>query len=314
MGIAAPPALADSGFMFVHATMDVKGWGIAGHLTRRVTNRVRGIMRVPAFEQENMVLRVRVTRDTAHTDSVLLRGIPANHYHAGGFIEFGPDGYLYAGTGDGTYPEISQDSRRQTGKVLRLGTNGRPAAENPDPSSAIYASGLRNPQGIAWHAETQSAFIIDHGPTGLALEGVRAGNDELNVLRPGANFGWPHVDGYSFDSRFVSPIHIWDEAIAPSGMISLATGDSSSALLLVSALRGQSLRLLALQRTTGQWQVKSERVLLPRTHGRLRLLTTDDAGAIYVGTSNRDGRGAPRAGDDMILRIRLPDAFPGTTR
>jgi glucose/arabinose dehydrogenase len=309
MGIAAPPEFAGTGFMFVHMTADVKGWGLPGQLTRRVANRARGIVRAQTFEQENMVLRLRVTGDTAYADSVLLRGIPANHYHAGGFIEFGPDGFLYAGAGDATNPRVSQDTRQKAGKVLRFGTNGRAATDNPTPSSTVFASGVRNPQGLAWHAQSGAAFMIDHGPTGLPPEGARAGNDELNVLVAGANYGWPDVDGYSFDSRFVSPIHVWEEAIAPSGIASLPTGDSTRALLLVSALRGQSLRLLELEGVLGRWTVTSERVLLRGTHGRLRLLAADESGAVYVGTSNRDGRGAPRPGDDMVLRIRIPGSL-----
>ena len=119
--------------------------------------------------------------------------------HNGGRIAFGPDGKLYVTIGDTSRPETAQDAEALKGKILRYNPDGSILADNPIPGSPVYALGLRNPFGLAFRPETGELFATDNGP---------AGNDELNVIRAGANYGWPEAVGLTTDTRFTNPIFI----------------------------------------------------------------------------------------------------------
>ncbi|MDP2950000.1 MAG: PQQ-dependent sugar dehydrogenase, partial [Chloroflexota bacterium] len=139
--------------------------------------------------------------------------------HNGGRIKFGPDGKLYVSIGDAQRQERAQDLGSLAGKILRLNPDGSIPADNPFAGSPVYALGLRNPFGLAFHPLTGQLFASDNGPSGF---------DELNVIRAGANYGWPHVTGAAGDSRFVDPI--WSSgptSVAPTG-IAFYTGDPAS--------------------------------------------------------------------------------------
>ena len=173
-----------------------------------------------------------------------------------------------------------------------------------------FATGLRNVQGLAFHPRTRELFAVDHGPTGMPQEHGWRGNDELNVLRDGAWYGWGaspiRDDG---DTTTVPPptppIAVWPIAIAPAGLAFAppAWGDD---VLLVTGLRSGALHRLQLARDTSRqgWRVLDEQRLL-EGYGRLRALAVDSTGAVWVGTSNADGRGVRRAEGDLLLRVRL---------
>jgi glucose/arabinose dehydrogenase len=212
---------------------------------------------------------------------VIFDGIGKAGIHNGGRIAFGPDGMLYAGTGDAAERPVSQDPSDTNGKILRLTPDGRPAPGNPAEGSPVYSLGHRNVQGLAWDAQGR-LFGIEFGQNRL---------DEVNVITPGGNYGWPEVEGTGGGGRFTDPVVTWrtDDA-SPSG--AAVAGDT----LYVAALRGERL-----------WTVPvaggAPTAELTGRYGRLRTVEVAPDGALWVTTSNTDGRGDVRDGDDRILRF-----------
>jgi quinoprotein glucose dehydrogenase len=180
--------------------------------------------------------------------------------------------------------------------VLRLTRRQyRARAQRPD----VFSLGHRNPQGLAWQPRTDRLFATDHGPSGF--DGA-SGDDEVNLVRRGSNHGWPRVRGRAHRG-FAAPVQVYAETIAPSGVAFVTRpGSSWSGSLIVAALKGQTLRRL---RIRGR-RVVSDRPLLRNRFGRLRAVTEAPDGSLWVTTSNRDGRGAPRSGDDRVLRVVPP--------
>lgn len=213
---------------------------------------------------------------------VLLERIPAARNHNGGRIAFGPDGMLYVTVGDAGAPDSAQDLGALSGKILRMAADGAVPADNPYPGSVVYSYGHRNPQGIAWSADG----------TMFATEFGQSTWDELNVIDPGENYGWPVVEGIAADSRFVDPVQQWAPPDAsPSGM---AVVDRT---IVIANLRGERLRVIPLD----DLAVSTERFV--GEYGRLRDVTVAPDGSIWVLTNNTDGRGDPRVGDDRVVRI-----------
>lgn len=235
---------------------------------------------------DNRILRFPLLGSAgAHTlgaGETILEGLPAATNHNGGRIAFGPDGMLYATTGDAGEPERSQDLASPAGKILRMTPDGDRPADNPFPGSLVYSYGHRNAQGIAW------------GPTGTMYASEFGQNtwDELNEIRRGANYGWPTAEGIGGREGFVDPLQQWPTSSAsPSG---IAVFDGR---IYIANLRGQRLRVVPLD------ALSTTTELLVREHGRLRDVVTTPDGALWVLTNNTDGRGSPRGGDDRILQI-----------
>ena len=191
------------------------------------------------------LLRNRVSRLTerdgrAEGEVVLLDNLPGGFIHDGGRIKFGPDGKLYITLGDTSDSALAQQVDSLAGKILRINPDGSIPTDNPFPGSPVYSLGHRNPQGLAWDAITQQLFSSDHGP---------AGDDEVNIIRAGANYGWPLVSGVSGSPEFVDPILVFNPAIAPSG-ITFYSGEKLVAWqdnLFIATLRGESLLRVVLQ-------------------------------------------------------------------
>lgn len=248
----------------------------------------------------NRVVRLRHGGTTGSVEKIILDGLPGARFHDGGRIAFGPDGMLYVTAGDATHPDLAQNLASLGGKILRVTPDGAIPADNPFPNSPVWSLGHRNPQGLAWHPATKELFAAEHGPSGEF--GLRA-RDEVNVVRKGANYGWPRVTCAGGQQGFVDPILCWPEVtMAPGGIAFL--GEE----LFVATLRGQSLLRIGLARDGGAWRVTAvERWFAASgessVYGRLRDVVPGPDGALYVLTSNRDGRGSPRAGDDRILRV-----------
>jgi len=230
--------------------------------------------------RDNRIVRLRLGEPAA--PQVLVSGIRAASIHNGGRLAFGPDGYLYAGTGDATQRGSAQNRGSPNGKILRMTADGQPAPGNPF-NSLVWSYGHRNVQGFAWAADG----------TMYASEFGQNHYDELNRIEPGRNYGWPEVEGPSDDRRFVRPIATWgtDDA-SPSG-IAIA-GDR----VYLACLRGR--KLYRVTRDGAQ----AQRLLHDR-YGRLRTVAVAPDGSLWVITSNTDGRGRPGRGDDRILRVRL---------
>ena len=215
----------------------------------------------------------------------LVTGIPVSGIHNGGRLAFGPDGMLYAGTGDASERGRSQDLGSLGGKVLRMTPDGDPAPGNPFPGSLVWTLGHRNVQGLAWDSAGR-LWASEFGQNRF---------DEVNLIEPGRNYGWPAVEGRSDRSEFVQPLVTWATSEAsPSGVAVL--GDR----LYVAALRGERLWRVPLD---GRGGVGTPEALLVGQYGRLRAVAVAPDRSLWVLTSNRDGRGSPVADDDRILRI-----------
>jgi len=242
----------------------------------------------------NRVVRLTERAGTAGDPLVIVDGIPGGPIHDGGRIKFGPDGLLYVTTGDAGRQDLAQDQASLAGKILRLNRDGSVPDDNPFPGSPVYSYGHRNPQGLAWQPGSGVLFATEHGPTG---------NDEVNIIRAGGNYGWPLVQGAAHDDRFIDPVITFSPAAAPSGATFYDAdrfpcwrGD-----LFFATLRGTHLHRLRFDPSV-QDVATSDR-LLDGDFGRLRDAVVGPDGYLYVLTSNRDGRGQPAAGDDRLIRV-----------
>ena len=253
----------------------------------------------------NRIVRVRFDGTSLGAPEVLLSDIPGSSIHNGSRLAIGPDRLLYVTTGDASDGPIAQNRDALAGKVLRLTLDGQPAAGNPF-NTRMYSYGHRNPQGMVF-APDGSLYVTEHGPSD---------NDEVNRIEAGRNYGWPTVHGrcdgdigmgeISFCSanQIAEPIAIWTPTIAPAG---LAYYDANlipafRGSLLFGTLKDETLYRLALS-SDGR-SVTSTQKLFDGDFGRLRAVLVAPDGAIYLGTSNRDGRGSPASTDDRIIRVR----------
>jgi len=243
---------------------------------------------------------------TLTAEQVILDGIAGDGgcCHFGGRIKFGPDGYLYVTTGEAYHPQRSPDLKSLNGKILRITDSGQPPADNPIPGSPVYASGFRNPQGLAWDSG-QRLYVSDNGPTG---EFGFCCHDEVNLIQPGGYYGWPAYagntsTGQAGGSNPIPPIleSGSDVAWAPSGATFYTPSADERPTLVVATLKGTALRRVFLDPAQPDKVLKTEALL--SDHGRLRDAVANPADhCLYVLTSNRDNRGSPQAGDDQVLK------------
>jgi len=251
------------------------------------------------------LVRYTYTADTLINPVVLLNDIPGNTGHNGSRVVVAPDGKLMLSTGDAVKGANAQDRSSINGKVLRLNIDGTIPADNPFPGSPVWSMGHRNPQGLTYD-QSGTLFSAEHGD---AVE------DELNVIKKGANYGWPFVEGFCDTEKekefckttaVTFPVKAWTPVVAPADIAyynSSAIPEWSNSILLVT-LKTQSLRVLKLN-DKGDG-VLSEQIYLDHEFGRLRGVCVSPAGDVYVSTSNRDwnpGEGYPKKEDDKIIKI-----------
>lgn len=243
------------------------------------------------------VQRWRWRRGVLRRDGVVLDGIVAGTIHDSGRLRFGPDERLYVATGDAGRGGLAQQRGSLNGKFLRLEPREYRRSTN---SPEIFSTGHRNPQGLDWQPRSGRLFATEHGPSGF--DGA-SGDDEVNVVRRGRNYGWPRVRGTSHGG-FAAPIRVYGQTIAPSGAAFVSRrGSAWTGNLLVAALKGRALRRIVLRGT----RVVREETLLSGSYGRLRAVEEAPDGSIWVTTSNRDSYGSPvSSSDDRILRIVPP--------
>lgn len=237
-------------------------------------------------EQDNRIVRMTyLPGQPLGGPEVLVSGIPAGSNHNGGRIAFGPDGMLYAGTGEAGRKALAQDLSSLGGKILRLTPDGRPAPGNPFPNSPVWSLGHRNVQGLAWDS-TGRLWAGEFGQDTW---------DELNLIRSGANYGWPEVEGTGDDPRYMNPVAQWatDDA-SPSGIAIL--GD----VVYLAGLKGERLWQAPILGST----VGTPKAYFQGKYGRLRTVLVV-SGELWLTTSTTDGRGSPRKGDDRVLRLVL---------
>jgi len=237
----------------------------------------------------NKVLMLKESNNRIIDSKTILDGIPGNDYRDGGRIKFGLDGKLYVPTGDASIPELSQDLNSLAGKILRINEDGTIPQDNPFSNSAVYAYGFRNAQGLAWAPNSGALYSSDQGG---------AGNDEINLISPGKNYGWPHEECNSNrdDNRYTPPLVCFNPSLEPSGMaFAFSNKLGYQNHLIVATLKGSHLRDI-------DFDSGSQNTILVG-YGRIIDLVESEDGSIYVLTSNTDGRALPQQGDDKILRL-----------
>lgn len=280
----------------------------------RTGHRVRTVMRVPGVVEEgeggllglavsptyrrdrlvyaylttardNRIVRFRL----GGRPQVVLSGLQSGAIHNGGRIAFGPDGKLYAGVGDTGESDLAQRRGSRNGKILRMHPGGGVPRDNPFRRSRVWSWGHRNVQGLAWD-RSRRLWATEFGQNEF---------DEVNLIRRGRNYGWPTVEGRgsTHGGRFVNPRVVWSTAEAsPSGAAIVGS------TLYVGALRGERLWAVPLRgSSTGK-----PRALLAGRLGRIRTVVAAPDGSLWLTTSNRDGRGQVRSGDDRVMRLVPP--------
>ncbi|GHF21026.1 PQQ-dependent sugar dehydrogenase [Pseudolysinimonas yzui] len=241
---------------------------------------------------DNRIVRMPYDDGEFGETEVVLTGLAKAGNHNGGRIAFGPDGMLYATVGDAAAPGLAQDPASLNGKILRMTPEGDVPDDNPTPGSFVYSLGHRNPQGLAWDADGQ-LWAAEFGQNTW---------DEFNRIEPGANYGWPVVEGQTGDPRFVDPVLQWATSDAsPSG---LAYVDGT---FFLAALKGERVWAIyvADDGTAGAtpWFVGE--------FGRIRDVAAGPDGSLWFLTNNTDGRGDPRDGDDRLMQVRLVPLVEG---
>ncbi len=232
--------------------------------------------------------------------------------HNGSRLLFDKERLLYWATGDAHSNTNSQDSTNLNGKVLRMTDEGLIPSDNPISNSYVYAWGFRNIQGMAMTSKGH-LMTSEHGD---AIE------DEINLVKPLHNYGWKEIEGFhdtdaekeiARHSSRTEPIKAWTPVIAPAAISyygSQAIPEWSNSLLLTT-LKNQSFRVLKLD--AEQQVIADEKVYFKNHYGRIRAVTIDDTGNIYIATSNRDWNpqnGFPQKGDDRILKLAVIDFVP----
>lgn len=249
----------------------------------------------------NRLVRLREDSNGKGTvDKILIDNIPANLIHDGGRVKFGPDGKLYWAMGETNDRPRAQDLNSLNGKLLRLNSDGTVPGDNPFPNSYVYSYGHRNPQGLAWQPGTNRLYETEHGPSGIAPDCCR---DEVNLIERGGNYGWPTITGDQTRDGMLSPIlqSGSDVTWAPSGATFVTRGPWTGSLLF-TGLRGAALYRVTIDKNDPRKIASFER-LFQNQYGRLRDVYQASDGALYILTSNRDGRGIPSADDDRVLKL-----------
>jgi glucose/arabinose dehydrogenase len=257
-----------------------------------------GLALSPTYRDDELVFAYVTTRTDNRVvrfslggrPTPVLTGIPRGRTGNGGRIGFGPDGLLYVGTGDAGRPATAADRRSLAGKVLRVTAFGRPAPDNPDPRSPVYSLGHRSVAGLCLSG-TGQVYVTE--PAG-------AGADEVNRVEAGRDYGWP-VSGTARPGAAAADRTLPAATAGVGGCAVVERG------LFVAALTGQRLWALPLD---GAGRPGSPADFLTRAYGRLRTVVAGPDGALWLTTSNKDGRGRPTRQDDRVIRI-LPPA--GTT-
>ena len=253
MSIELDPAFATNGYLYVCASRDDEG------------------------QWRNQVLRYHVFANTIVFDTfVIRRGMQAGFSHDGCRIRFGPDGKLWVTMGDAGNSRLAQDPTSLNGKVLRVNADGTVPADNPilagaTARTAVYSWGHSDPQGVAFEPNTGQPFEVERGDS----------VDEINVLDPGANYGYPLVKGVAGKAGFVDPA--WSGSTVASAGAAFLAGTEWGAWQgsIVVATKSQLARYELFDNTARQADLVGD-----RSWGRLRTARLAPDGTLYVVTAN----------------------------
>ncbi|OLZ66395.1 oxidoreductase [Streptomyces sp. IMTB 2501] len=236
----------------------------------------------------NRVVRMTYDGTKLGDYKILLQGIKKNRYHNGGRLAFGPDGYLYVSTGEAQQPDLAQDKNSLNGKILRMTTDGRPAPGNPF-GNYVYSYGHRNPQGLAF----------DRNGRLWEAEFGNSSKDELNLIKPGADYGWPLCEGSCNVAGMTNPKATWNvNEASPSGIAIVRN------VVYMASLRGE--RLWRIPINGGTESVGTPTAYYVGTYGRLRTVTkVPGADQLWLSTTNCDNNGGAADGSDKIFRVTI---------
>jgi glucose/arabinose dehydrogenase len=257
------------------------------------------------------LVRYTYTNGAMSSPTVLLGNITATTTHSGSRLLVLADRTLLMTTGDAQQQPQAQNTASLNGKILRLNLDGTIPANNPIASNPMYTFGHRNPQGLLQLADGR-IYSSEHGPNN---------DDEINKIEIGRNYGWPNVEGYCnlpAEATFCTannvrePLTTWTPTVAPAG---LAFYDHPAipgwrGSLLLGTLGGS--RLMQLTLDASGLTIPSRTDFLSG-FGRLRAVCVSPQGKVYIGTSNRDGRGIPASTDDRILVLENRAYVPTAT-
>ena len=233
---------------------------------------------------DNRVVRIRINGNGLGRPVPVLTGIPVSTHHNGGRLAFGPDGMLYVSTGDAEQSDRAQNTDDLGGKILRIRPDGRPAPNNPF-DNEIWSYGHRNVEGIAFD-DSERLWASEFGDSTF---------DELNLIERGGNYGWPEVEGKD-GSEFTNPLQVWSPDKCSPAAVAITGG-----VAYVAALRGERVIGVPLD---GSRTGKPKDSFVGE-YGRLREIAVAPDGALWVSTSNTDGRSEPGPDDDRILRVTV---------
>jgi glucose/arabinose dehydrogenase len=237
-------------------------------------------------QDDNRIARLRLNETgdgvlEAGPPEVIFSGISKASTHNGGRIRFGPDGFLYVGTGDSQRRGQPQDPNALGGKILRLTAEGRPAPGNPFGENPVYSLGHRNVQGLDWDSDGRF-WASEFGPDI---------NDELNLIIPGGNYGWPNVTGSPGNSGFIDAAVVWPSTAesSPSGL------EIIGATAYLGALRGQRIWAVPLIGDKAGSPVS----YFTREYGRIRDVSLAPDGSLWALTNNQN--------PDSVLVLDVPE-------
>ncbi|MCT9930261.1 PQQ-dependent sugar dehydrogenase [Planotetraspora sp. A-T 1434] len=237
---------------------------------------------------DNRIVRMTYNGTSlSSTSTPIVTGIRRSLFHNGGRLAFGPDGYLYATTGDSQQGNLAQDRNSLNGKILRMTTTGQPAPGNPF-GTLVYSYGHRNPQGIAWDSQGR-LWEAEFGNSAV---------DELNLIKPGLNYGWPTCEGTCSVSGMTNPKKTWSTGTASPSAIAIVRN-----VVYMAALKGE--RLWRIPIGSGE-SVGTATAYYVGAYGRLRtVIKVPGANQLWLSTTNCDNNGDASPGSDRIFRVTI---------
>lgn len=234
---------------------------------------------------DNRVVKMDLTSTSLGSPKAILPGIPTSSHHHGGRLLFDPQGRLYVSTGDAEQRELAQDKSSLAGKILRIDRDGNAAAGNPY-ANRTWTYGHRNIEGLSFDA-TGRLWATEFGAESA---------DELNLIKRGGNYGWPDAEGRSDNPAYVNPKVTWaPDDCSPAGLV------ITRSTAFLGALQGRCVFAVPLRGI----DAGKPKAYFAGKYGRVRSVALAPDGALWVTTSNTDGRNDPTTVDDRILRVTL---------
>ncbi|HEX2937055.1 MAG TPA: PQQ-dependent sugar dehydrogenase [Bacteroidales bacterium] len=239
---------------------------------------------------------------TLENPSILLDNIGGGRNHDGSRLLIDGD-KLFMTTGDAYVTSTAQDKASLSGKILRMNLDGTIPDDNPIPGSYIWTWGHRNPQGLVI-GPSGKIYSSEHGPSN---------DDELNLIVKNRNYGWPNVEGacdsptentFCQSNNVAEPLKAWTPTLAVAG-IDYYNSDSiplwKNSILMTSLKAGQ---LVSMKLSSDGQSVTDAKEWFNGWFGRMRDICIAPNGRVFISTSNLDGRGNPKSGDDRIVQIK----------